>query len=130
VAYDISNYSVKITAVAGADLSSSQYKFVKMSADNTVVLCSAATDKPIGVLQNDPKSGQEAEILISGGTKVNAGATLTAGSVIGTSATGTAVALTVGTDTTKYVVGTVVAGGASGEIITAVISASNAGRAA
>ena len=40
------------TFTASADLSSSQYYFVKMSAEGTVTVCAAVTDKPIGVLQN------------------------------------------------------------------------------
>jgi hypothetical protein len=31
MAYEISNYTLKITLVAGADLSAAQYKFVKIS---------------------------------------------------------------------------------------------------
>ena len=42
--------SIKIgTFTASADLSAKQYYFVKMSGENTVTVCAAVTDKPIGV---------------------------------------------------------------------------------
>lgn len=55
-----------ITLNAGADLSSSQYCFVKMdTADNQVVLAGDG-DKAIGVLQNKPKQNQAAIVRIYG----------------------------------------------------------------
>jgi hypothetical protein len=129
MAYEISNYSVKVTLVAGADLSAAQYKFVKLNSSGQAILCAAATDSPIGVLQNAPLSGQEAEILIVGGTKVVAGAAITLPNVIGTDANGKAVALAV-TDTTKYVVGSLLtASAADANVVTAVINCANATRA-
>jgi hypothetical protein len=84
MAYEISNNSLKVTLIAGADLSAKQYFFVKMSADNTCVLCSGATDVPIGVLQNSPISGGEASVTVIGGTKLVASAAIAAGVKIGT----------------------------------------------
>ncbi len=128
MAFEFSNYSVKITRVAGADLSALQYTFVKLSTTDTVVTCTAATDIPIGVLQNAPTSGQEAEILVVGGTKLTAGATIAIGNILGTTSAGAASVLTT-SDTTKYVLGTAISGGASAEIITAVINCANPTRA-
>lgn len=131
MAYEISNYSVKVTLVAGADLSAAQYKFVKLNASGQVIVCAAATDLPIGVLQNDPASGAEAEVLVVGGTKIIAGAAIGEGAQIGTSSAGKAAALVAGTDTTKYVAGTLLTeSGADGEIVTAVINCANPHRAA
>lgn len=131
MAYEISNYSVKITLVAAADLSAKQYTFVKLDANGKVAAAAAATDIPIGVLQNSPIAEQEAEVLVVGGTKIVAGAAIGEGSLIGTSATGKAVALVAGTDTTKYVVGTVLTeSAADGNIVTVVINCANPGRAA
>ena len=79
-----------ITLEAGADLSSDQYKLVKLSAANTIVLCSNATDAPVGVLQNKPASGQAATVCISGASKLLAGGTISAGDFVGTDASGTA----------------------------------------
>jgi len=131
VAYEISTYSLKITLVAGADLSSSQYLFVKQNASGQAILCAAATDVPIGVLQNAPTSGQEAEICVAGGTKIKGGAAIALGALIGTASTGKAAALVAGTDTTKYVVGTVIqAISADAAIGTAVINCAAPHRAA
>lgn len=131
MAYEISNYSVKVTLVAGEDLSSKQYTFVKLNSSGQAIAVAAATDRPIGVLQNAPSSGQEAEVLVSGGTKLVASAAVTEGAVIGTTSAGKAVALTVGTDTTKYILGTaLIEVAADGQITTAVVNCAAAGRAA
>jgi len=130
MAYEISNYSVKLSLVAGGDLSSSQYTFVKLNSSGQVIACAAATDRPIGVLQNNPASGKVAEVLVSGGTKLVLGGTVAAGAIVSPSSTGTGVAIVAGTDTTKYICGAAVTGGASGEIITAVVALQSAGRAA
>lgn len=131
MAYEISNNSLKVTLVAGADLSAKQFYFVKMSADNTCVLCSAATDAPIGVLQNNPISGAEATVVVAGGTKIVASAAIAAGVKIGTASTGKADAKVAGTDTTEYTVGQVLlASSADAEILTAVINCASPNRAA
>lgn len=119
--------------VAGADLSAAgnQYKFVELTGDNTVNVCNAATDKPIGVLQNRPASGEAAEVVAVGVTKVQADAALTAGTLIGTSADGQADAKTPGTDTTEYTVGQVIRGAsAAGALATALINCGSPARAA
>lgn len=121
MAFEISNYAVKITRVAGADLSAKQYHFVEMAADGTITACNGAGDLPIGVLQNAPLSGQEAEVLVVGGTKVVAGEAVSTASIIGTSATGTAVAKDT---TTNYRVGRVIdaTGAADGVTVSAIIN--------
>ena len=131
MAYEISNYSVKVTLVAGADLSTKQYTFVKLDSSGQAVAAAAATDIPVGVLQNAPTSGQEAEVLIVGGTKLVAGAAIAEGAQIGTTSAGKAAALVAGTDTTKYVAGTLLSeSAADGNIVTAVINCANPHRAA
>lgn len=129
MAYEISPYGLKITLVAAADLSALQYTFVKLDSTGKAAACSALTDKPIGVLQNSPAAGQEAEVVVIGGTKVKAGAAITEGAAVKTSAAGLAIPLTVGTDITHYLVGQcLVEVAASGEITTAVINCASAGR--
>lgn len=131
MAYEISNYAVRITLPAGEDLSAKQYYLVKINTSGQAVLCAAATDKPIGVLQNTPTSGQEASVLVVGGTKIVASASLDEGVLIGTTSAGKAGAKTPGTDTTNYVIGTIIlAAGADNEIATAVVNCSNPHRAA
>lgn len=115
-----------VTLIAGASLTAAQYKFVKLSAANTVVVCDGATDRPIGVLQNAPASGGAAEVCYSGITKVQGDADLAYGAQIGTSADGQAAAYTV-SDTTKYIIGTVIEdNAAAGGYAVAVISCANA----
>tara|TARA_Y100001938_G_scaffold150907_1_gene244308 strand:+ start:4879 stop:5265 length:387 start_codon:yes stop_codon:yes gene_type:complete len=111
-----------ITLEAGADLSGDQYKMVKLSAAKTIVLCSNATDAPVGVLQNKPGSGEAATVAVSGACKLLAGGTVNAGDFVGTDASGTADAKTPGSDTTEYVIGRALTGAASGEVLTALIN--------
>lgn len=122
----------KITLEAGADLSTKQYYFVKIdSSTGKAVVCAAATDRPVGVLQNNPTSGQAAEITVVGLTKVSSDAGLTIGNLIGTSGDGQADAKTPGTDTTEYVVGTVITSTSNAaEIATVMVNCANPHRAA
>ena len=53
--------------VAGADLSTHQYKFVTISSDSEVVLPTRG-GRVIGVLQNAPSSGQTARVRAAAGT--------------------------------------------------------------
>ena len=102
---------------ASADQTGNQYKFVKISGPLTVTVCSAITDPIFGVLQDEPLSGEAAEIVSTGITKVVAGGTVTAGDPIGTDANGKAVKVTLGTDTTKFAVGYALDSGVVGDVI-------------
>lgn len=114
---------VILSFTAGASLAASQYLAVKLSADDTVVVCNGATDKPIGILQNKPASGGVAEVAVLGRTKWISDAALTAGDLVGTSADGQADAKTPGGDVTEYVLGTVLMGtGAAGGYAEVLIS--------
>lgn len=116
---------------AGADLSAKQYYFVKLSAANTVVACSGATDVPVGILQNAPASGEIAEVMVCGISKVSADAALSVGNLVGTSADGQADAKTAGTDTTEYSVGVVLqAVSNAGELATVMVNCLNPHRSA
>lgn len=131
MAYEIGTANaVKITLVAAADLSAKQFTFVKLDSAGKAAAVAAATDKAIGVLQNAPKSGEEAEVLVIGGTKLVLGGSVTEGAAVGTTNAGAGTALTVGTDTTKYVFGQALTEGSSGEIITVIVNCASAGRAA
>ena len=130
MAYEFSNAAVKTTFTAGADLSSAQFKFVKIdNATGDVVAVSGATDRPVGVLQNSPTAGQAAEVTIVGGTKIQAGGTASAGEPLFSNASAVAVTLAFGgTGSAAYVVGSFVEPAAAGAITTAVINCANAGR--
>jgi hypothetical protein len=110
---------------ASADLSAKQYYFVKLSSETQVTVCGAVTDKPIGVLQNNPESGEQAIVRCLGVSKVSADATLASGDVIGTSADGQAQPITLGTETTVHVCGQAIGAGASGTLQTAFINVTN-----
>ena len=121
------------TFEANGDISTKQYYFVKPhTVFNRIVVCTGATDIPIGVLQNKPDAaGKAAEVMMIGLTKVSADAALTIGDLIGTSADGQADAKTPGTDTTEYVVGRVYeAASAAADIVSAFINCMNPHRAA
>jgi hypothetical protein len=130
MAYEFSNYAVKATLVAGEDLSGKQYHFVKIdNGTGNAVAVDGATDRPVGVLQNNPLSGQEAEVLIVGGTKVVAGGTASAGQPLFASASANAVTLVFGgTGSAAFAVGTFVTAGSASATVTAVIDCANAGR--
>ena len=83
------------------------------------------------VLQNTPISGAEATVVVAGGTKIVASASIAAGVKIGTASTGKADAKVAGTDTTEYTVGQVLlASAADADILTAVINCASPNRAA
>lgn len=90
---------------ASSDLSTSPFRAVRLSGVRTVTAISAITDKPLGVLQNTPASGETAQIMASGRSKMEASAAITAGATVGVSANGRAVTIVPGTDTTQYVLG-------------------------
>jgi len=130
MAYDFSNSAVKASFTAGENLSAKQYHFVKIdNGTGDLVAVSGATDRPIGVLQNAPTSGQIAEVTIVGGTKIKAGGSASAGQACFASASATAVTLAFGTTASAaYSVGTFIEPAASGAITTAVIDCANSAR--
>ncbi|MBT9173449.1 MAG: hypothetical protein DDT21_01850 [Syntrophomonadaceae bacterium] len=115
---------------ASTDLSNRQFYFVRLSGAATVTTCTAPTDIPIGVLQNNPRSGAGAEVCTLGVTKVSSDEALTAGWFIGTSIDGQADRKIIGTDVTEYIAGQViVATTAVGGIATVVVNCINPPRA-
>lgn len=120
-----------ISMEANADLSAKQYYFVEIVTGYKADVCNAATDRPIGILQNKPKAGETAEIMVSGVSKVSADGVVALGDQIGTSADGQADVKTAGTDTTEYVVGVALeAAAAAAEIIAVLINCATPHRAA
>jgi len=151
MAWEQNPYAVKISLVAGEDLSNSQFRFVKLSSSlitgqttPSCVAVGASTDYAIGILQNAPEkvatgvnaSGTtlynygEAEVTISGICKVASGATagaaISIGSRISVDSVGRAIAVTaIGTTAVKgsYIYGTALsASSATSDIITMVVS--------
>ena len=110
-----------VVAGAGLIATTTQYRFVKFSADKTVILCAATTDIPCGVLQQPvAATGDPVEVVYGGQTMLQADATITYGQALSTSADGQAQAAVAG----QYVVGLAVdvAGATTaGTLITAVV---------
>jgi hypothetical protein len=96
------------TRLAGADLSTHQFKFVKLNSSGAVILCAATTDKPYGILQDKPVSGQPANVMLMGISKVVSAAGNTKGNRVGTDGSALAAEYVNGTDTTKYIVGEII----------------------
>lgn len=105
---------------ASADLSAKQHYALKVSGNGTVTVSSAAGAAVVGVLQNKPTSGQAADVMVSGVTKVEAGTGgLTAGALWQTAADGTAIAAASG----DYACGIVLIGASAGEKATVTVNA-------
>lgn len=106
------------SATAGADLSALQYTFVTLNSSGQVV-AAAANSLAAGVLQNNPLSGEAANVAIGGETKIKLGATLSPGAVVEVGATGGKAASATGAG--SYVMGILTLGGADNEIGSMVI---------
>jgi hypothetical protein len=117
---------------AGADLSTHQYKFVKLDSNGRVIAVAAATDIPCGILQNKPNAlGVAAEIMVAGVSEVQADGALAPGDLMGTSADGQCDAKVAGTDTSNYIVGHVLIGASNaGERATVLFNCMNPSRGA
>lgn len=120
---------------AASDMSASTQQFilVKIAAEGLCCPCTAASDIPIGVLQNLPARNETAEVMINGISKLRAGGTdLAVGALIGTDTTSRAVAYVAGgTGTASYIVGKVLSIDAAdndGALVTATVSCLSATR--
>lgn len=123
MAYQYDGSGIKITLTAAADLSSLQFCFVKITADNTVNACAATTDRPIGVLLNKPSAaGQAAEILVAGITKVKCSGAITVGNNFGVEGAATSRAAAVTAPNANPAFGTAFEAGAANKVITAAIN--------
>ena len=70
------NWGVDKSFIAGEDMSASQYYFVipVASAAGYVEIAGTAAASVLGVLQNDPVAGEEAQVRMMGFTKVRCNA--------------------------------------------------------
>ena len=97
-------------------MATSEYLFVKIVADDTVDVCSAATDVVFGVLQDEGTTGQGVGVRLFGHTKIILGETVSAGAILGPDTSGRGVAVVAGTDTTTYHAGKCTVGGDVGDV--------------
>ncbi len=83
-----------VSLLAAGDLSSYQYRFVKISADNTVTVCGNA-EKAFGILQNkSTAAGQAARVRVFGVSRVEMHTTCAFGDYVGSQADGEALPVT------------------------------------
>jgi len=84
----MSGYEVKgqtISLIAGAAVAKAdRFKPVKISGNNTFTISTVAEDVVIGVVQNEAKLGEAAQIMIAGVTMFTATAVVAAGAAVGT----------------------------------------------
>jgi len=114
----VKNNQETLTFQAGGDLSALQFRFVAMAADEQVDSAGNGEDA-IGVLLNDPaQAGRAAEVAVSGKTRVTAGGSVPAGSLVASDAVGRAVVATTG----DAILGIASTTGASGEVMSIVFN--------
>lgn len=107
---------------AAADLSAKQFCAVKMSGDLAVAACSVAGERSVGILQNDPASGQSASVCHSGQCKAKLGATVaSAGLPLQCDANGALIPAVSG----KFVIALSMQAGASGDIADVLVQPGN-----
>lgn len=86
-----------LTFQAATDLTAFKYRAVRLSAEGIVnVASNVAANTCIGILDNDPASGTSARVSVNGTAKLYASAAITAGTLIGHTASGYAVTATSG----------------------------------
>ncbi len=107
--------AVYVSYEASTDLSTYQFRLMKLDANGRLALATATDDDLIGVLANKPDAlGVAAKLCIGGVHRVKASAAFNEGDRISTDGNGFAAALT--TDTKTYVGTAMTAPGASLDI--------------
>lgn len=102
---------------AAADLSTKQFRAVKVVGSKQVNLC-VAGDNGIGILQNKPGLNQAASVSVAGSSKAIAGAAIAAGALVASDVNGALVTAL----TTNYILGVALsAAGGAGEIISVLL---------
>ncbi len=103
---------------AAADLSAKQFYCVKVTAAESVNIATVAGEAVLGVLQNKPKSGEVADVMVIGITKIEVGSgNLAAGAQWESAADGTGITAATG----KVGMGTVLIGASAGELATVTV---------
>mgnify|MGYP001573154105 CR=1 FL=1 len=73
---------------ASVDMRSLQYHPVMISADQQVAIVRSLTQPVLGILQNNPNTGENADVQVLGFSKMVADAAVTRGSQLAVSASG------------------------------------------
>ena len=125
MAFENLNHATVLSFPADEDLTADQWTIVVLDATSGKVRRpNAATDIPLGFLQNAPKVDEEAVVALIGPvTKVVLGATLARGVIIGMEYVGAADAgKAIAAVATMYPVGILLEGGAEDELVSAMIA--------
>lgn len=101
------------TLIAGADLSSAQFKFVTLESTGSVILADSAGENAFGVCLAGAASGNAVTVCVNGSVMVLAGGTIAAGAKITTTAAGKAATATTG----NVILGYAREAGVDGQII-------------
>lgn len=121
---------VIISLKAADSFAATQYYPVKITADHTVGTCSATTDRCIGIAQNDAAQNAQLEVLLlgCGVSKVMTDGTIAAGADCYLAATGGVRAALSADALRSVIVGKALeASGASGDIISILLTPPNIG---
>lgn len=111
-----------VTFKSFGDQRSNQFCYQEMQATDVVQRTSAATAVAIGILQNQPQSGETAVVRIFGVSKGIAFGSITAGNLLGTGANGKCDPKTPGSDTTEYINAQAIESVSSGDIVSVVLT--------
>ncbi len=120
----VTRYETIPGLTANADLSTHQFKVVSLQSTAGVCQLAATSiivSKVVGVLQNNPKSGEIAEVAYSGIVKAIAGtSTIVVGSVLAVNTTSRVVGST--TDNVQAIGKSLTAASAIGDIISVLLT--------
>lgn len=126
MAFEIPVQILSFTAASAMSAATEQYCFVKLASNGNAHLCTAITDKPIGVLQNNPGRGEAADVMVLGVTKLRANVDLAVDDLVGAAANSRAAVYVCGTTgTSSFIAGRVIATDAAdndGRVVTAAIN--------
>lgn len=103
---------------SAADLTTKQFYCVKVTADETINIATAAGESVLGVLQNKPNTTEVSDVMAIGVTKLLVGAgDLAAGALWESAADGTGITAATG----KVGMGTVLIGAVAGKLATVTV---------
>ena len=105
-------YLESIPVVAGADLSAAQYKAIAIGG--TIAATGVAA---MGILQNKPESGEDAQLGWHGRSRYRAGAAVSAGAQLTVTTSGWLITATSGTNVVGKALGAVTSGGIGEAIV-------------
>lgn len=112
------------TVVAGEDCRATQWRFMKAhTTAGQVIKVAANGGASIGVLQNNPNTGEAADIMMIGVSLVEAGAAVAAGALVMSDTVGRAI--TAATAGSKIQGQALEAASAAGQYIAVALNASN-----